>query len=93
MGTRSRMSRHIDESVETRYHEIKRCSTENYLLSHEKWGELIANKFAHMPKPGQASLLLETNKHAMAMFLSAKHQRSTAGFEPNGVLSPLFRPE
>jgi hypothetical protein len=78
MGTRSRMSRHIDESVETRYHEIKRCSTENYLLSHEKWGELISNKFANMPKPGQVSLLLETNKHAMAMFLSAKRVKDQA---------------
>lgn len=96
MGTRSTMSRHIDESVETRYHEIKRCSTENYLLSHEKWGELIANKFAHMPKPGQASLLLETNKHAMAMFLSAKRVKgqppgsnrmeySVRFFDPNNM--------
>lgn len=72
MGTRSRMSRHIDVSIETRYHEIKQCSIENYLLSHEKWGQLIADRFAHMPKPGRVSLLLETNKHAMAMFLSAK---------------------
>ncbi|PMS22081.1 hypothetical protein C0Z18_06065 [Trinickia dabaoshanensis] len=72
MGTRSRMSRHIDASIETRYHEIKQCSTENALLSHEKWGELIADRFARMPKPGRVSLLLETNKHAMAMFLSAK---------------------
>ena len=96
MGTRSRMKRHIDESIEARYCEIKQCSTENALLSHEKWGDLITEKFAQMPKPGRMSLLLETNKHAMAMFLSAKRvegQPPDAGgmeysvrfFDPNSM--------
>lgn len=82
MGTRSRLGRHIDVSIETRYHEIKQCSTENYLLSHGKWGHLIADRFAQMPKPGRVSLLLETNKHAMAMFLSAKRAK---GQPPGGT--------
>jgi hypothetical protein len=96
MGTRSRMRRHIDESMEARYHEIKHCSTDNALLSHEKWGEFIADKFAQMPKPGRVSLLLETNKHAMTMFLSAKRAKGQAQgadgmeysvrfFEPNSM--------
>ncbi|HVW50430.1 MAG TPA: ShET2/EspL2 family type III secretion system effector toxin [Trinickia sp.] len=96
MGTRSRMKRHIDASIEARYHEIKQCSTENYLLSHDRWGEFITDKFAQMPKPGRVALLLETNKHAMAMFLSAKHAKgrplgansmeySVRCFDPNSM--------
>lgn len=72
MGTRSRMKKHIDETIETRYVEIKQCSTHNYLLSHDRWGEFISQKFADMHKPGHVSLMLESGKHVMAMFLSAK---------------------
>ena len=78
MGTRSRMKQHIDVSMEHRYREIKQCGTKNYLVSHDKWGRLITQKFAEMPKPGQATLLVESGKHAMAMFLSAKPAKRDA---------------
>jgi hypothetical protein len=96
MGTRSRMKKHIDETMETRYVEIKQCSTNNYLLSHDRWGEFISQKFADMHKPGHVSLMLESGKHVMAMSLSAKPAKGNASnadrmeysvrfFDPNSM--------
>ena len=88
-----KLQRNISWSIEDRYLNISRYSSENYLVGISQWGKCIQAQFLNMTVPSYKHILIDSGIHAMMMELKTKKtenneiQYIALLYEPNWTLT------